>query len=143
MSLEKDFWSIFKTQLDASPDMHHQRIETGSTGRGIPDVNLCWRGVEVWVEMKVVQGRRVELRPEQVAWHVRRTRAGGRSWIFAREKKSGPRVGEVDRLYLWPGKYSVSVSEKGVEADGATVWDRVGRKFPWDEILSRLFGRDE
>jgi hypothetical protein len=141
MNLEKDFWTLFKNQLDIPPDIHHQRIETGSTGRGIPDVNICRRGKEVWVELKVVNGKRVKLRPEQVAWHVRRARAGGVSWIFARERKSGPRVGEVDRLHLWPGSCAVEVCEKGVEAHGGWRWDRVARRFDWESILEVMFAK--
>ena len=40
----------------------YKRIESGSTSKGIPDLNLYHdSGVEVWVELKVVKGRRVLL----------------------------------------------------------------------------------
>lgn len=138
MSLEKDFWTLLKKHLDVYPETHYQRIETGSTGRGIPDLNICHAGREVWVELKIVQGRRVELRPEQIAWHIRRHRSSGLPWILAREKKSGPRTGEVDRVYLWSGAYAVEVAEFGIGCESGKKWDRIGRSLPWKEILDTM-----
>ena len=47
--------------------MHVQRIETGGTGRGIPDFNACCEGTEFWVELKVVNsGKKIGLRPNRL-----------------------------------------------------------------------------
>lgn len=125
MTAESQFWSLIAGHLP--PLVHVQRIETGSTGRGIPDVNLCWDGVETWLELKIVKGKRVDLSPEQVAWHYRRARAEGRSWIVARDAADGPRKGKYDRIYAWPGAVAASVQGQGIAAPGAWVWER-----PWD-----------
>ena len=52
-----------------------QRVE--SIGSGIPDVNLCVQGLDVWIELKVYTGGRTLLRKEQVAWGIRRAIHGG------------------------------------------------------------------
>lgn len=63
---------------------HRQRIETVA-GSGIPDLNMCYEGVEVWVETKVVHSKTmVEVRPSQVAWHLQRHMHGGRTFFMIR-----------------------------------------------------------
>jgi hypothetical protein len=57
-------------------EAHHQRIET-STGSGVPDMNVCHKGIEMWLELKVYTGGRVLIRREQHAWSLRRSFAGG------------------------------------------------------------------
>tara|TARA_R110000824_G_scaffold64402_2_gene168250 strand:+ start:20478 stop:20888 length:411 start_codon:yes stop_codon:yes gene_type:complete len=131
---ESNFWNLLKAHLPKTIDT--QRIETGSTGRGIPDVNMCKLGKEIWVELKVVKGRKVQLSPEQTAWHFRRTRAGGTTWILARDKVDGVRKGKYDKIYAWSGKYSVDVSGNGIDSENAIVWER---PFDWDEIWQLLF----
>jgi hypothetical protein len=133
MSAEKTFWSLLRGHLPKKS--HVQRIETGSTGRGIPDVNFCWQGVEVWIELKIVKGRRVELSPEQVAWMFRRARAGGLCWVMARDVADGPRKGKYDRIYLWPGDCAAKVLEEGLAAEGATVFER---PYDWPSIMETL-----
>lgn len=132
-SRESSLWKMLKGHMPSSWDV--QRIETGSTGRGIPDVNVCVDGHEFWIELKVVQGRRVELSPEQVAWHYRRTRAGGRTWILARDKADGVWKGKYDRLYLWSGDKAPEVFSKGIEAPGAVTW---AAPFAWEALLRAL-----
>jgi len=69
-------------------DVHWQRIETGGTGRGTPDINGCWRGIEIWIELKQATHWQVEIQPEQVAWIERRARAGGRVFVMVRQKRT-------------------------------------------------------
>lgn len=68
--------------------VHWQRIETGSTGRGIPDMNGCAAGQEIWIENKKADHWAVEIRPEQVGWIERRVRAGGRVFIAVRRART-------------------------------------------------------
>jgi hypothetical protein len=42
-----------------STGIHWQRIESGATASGIPDVNGCFEGREIWVELKVVRGNKI------------------------------------------------------------------------------------
>ncbi len=53
-----------------------QRIEN-TFDRGIPDMNICFEGCELWIEMKSVKANKVSLRAEQMAWHARRIKHGG------------------------------------------------------------------
>jgi len=134
MSDEKNLWALFKKHLPY--EVHSQRIETGGTGLGIPDVNLCGNGMETWVELKVVKGRRVMLSPEQVVWHFRRARAGGSSWILARDKADGVRKGKYDRIYLWPGSAAKDVAEHGIKHP-AQVFEA---PFDWPAIIVGSLG---
>ena len=133
MSPEKTFWNLVRGHLP--PKSHFQRIETGGTGKGIPDVNFCWKGIEVWIELKIVKGKRILLAPEQVAWMFRRTKVGGRCWIMARDIADGPRKGKYDRIYLWSGEHAGEVLENGVQTDHARVFER---PYDWDAIINTL-----
>lgn len=61
-----------------------------TTMSGVPDLNACRDGVEVWIEMKLVTSKGVLLRPEQWAWGHRRSAFGGRVFVMAVS---------LDRLY--------------------------------------------
>lgn len=101
------------------PDFHWQGIETGSTGRGIPDMNYCFDGIEGWVENKLTSTRAVDLRPEQISWMERRTRRGGRTFVAVRRKHAGgPRKGPpVDELWIYPGSLARDLYVKGLDAE--------------------------
>ncbi|TAK94336.1 hypothetical protein EPO05_06475 [Patescibacteria group bacterium] len=58
------------------------RIEN-TISSGMPDLNICRQGHEVWVESKVMVLGRVLLRKEQFAWGVRRSAHGGHVRILA------------------------------------------------------------
>ena len=63
MAKEKNLWLLMRTNL---PSIHLQRIETGMTGAGVPDVNGCAKGKEFWVELKEIHsGNALTLRPMQ------------------------------------------------------------------------------
>jgi Holliday junction resolvase len=82
------------------PKHHTQAIETGGTGKGIPDLNGCCEGVEYWVEMKQTQSWKVpNVKPEQVAWTERRERVGGRVLVAVRQTGHGR--GGRPRDVLW------------------------------------------
>ena len=63
-------------------EWHIQPIES-STSNGIPDINLCARGLEIWLELKA-EGKHPLLRPEQAAWITRRELCGGRALVLHR-----------------------------------------------------------
>lgn len=104
---------------DHLPGVHWQSVETGGTGRGIPDSNGCCDGVEFWVEFKQTDGWSVTLRPEQIGWIERRTRHGGRVWIAVRRRHAGGvrRGTSVDELYLLPGRLARAARLNGLRSD--------------------------
>jgi|TARA_R100001163_G_scaffold16074_1_gene14497 Holliday junction resolvase len=82
MPKEAQLWKLLR---DNVPSVHWQRIETGMTGAGVPDVNGCLNGKEVWIELKYVVGRKLGLRPMQISWLASRTRHGGDCYVLARK----------------------------------------------------------
>lgn len=131
---ESKLWGLFKDHLPVGA--HFQRVETGGTGLGIPDVNLCYDGSEIWVELKIISGKRVPLRPEQIAWHYKRFAAGGRTFILARDKFDGPRKGKGDTLYLWPGQLVLELNQKGIETGGGLI---LPKPFDWPRLMKEIF----
>src|SRR5262245_59893079 len=84
------------------PHWDWQRVENSAVGRGVPDLNGCCNGIEVWIENKVTAGWKADVRPEQYAWASRRVRHGGRVFFAVRRLcKAGPRRAAADELYLF------------------------------------------
>lgn len=99
------------------PLAHWTPIETGGTGRGVPDDNVCLNGVETWLEYKCTAGWAVAIRPEQVAWAERRTRAGGRVLLVTRRRCSpGPRRPGADEIWIHKATDIRYVSMLGLKA---------------------------
>ncbi len=82
---------LWKSLRDGITDIHWVRIESWSTP-GVPDVNGCAETGEFWIELKIIKNKRVGLSPHQVAWHLTRSRYGGRSFILAREAARTPLI---------------------------------------------------
>jgi len=64
---------------------HVDQIETGETGRGIPDLHvLSPNKGTYWVELKVSRTKTkltVDIKPVQILWHEQYAKLGGRSFI--------------------------------------------------------------
>lgn len=123
---------------------HWQSVETGGTGRGVPDSNYCCDGVEGWVEFKQTSGWAVDLRPEQVAWLVVRARAGGRVFIAVRRvSDAGPRRGESsDELWLLGGEYARELKRDGLRVERAVLdaWGGGPASWGWEKVRETLTG---
>lgn len=78
MQSEKQFSAWLMDKLKG----HAQRIET-TTGNGVPDINLCHKGREFWIETKIGPSHRTLLRKEQYAWGTRRALNGGVVLIYS------------------------------------------------------------
>lgn len=117
--------------------IHFQRIETGITGGGIPDINYCCDGIEGWIEAKKTSGWKVKIRPEQCGWALRRHRAGGRTFFAVRRITTSD-----DQLYLIRGRDARELLDLGLRPFFPT--DLVGESGPanwdWPEVLRRLLG---
>jgi len=83
MAKEASLWALLKEHLPK--EAHFQRIETGGTGKGVPDVNYCYEGKEVWIELKSIEGLKSTLTPFQIAWIYNRYRSGGNTFILMRK----------------------------------------------------------
>lgn len=99
---ESGFWSWLRTQLKR-PDVDVQRIESPRTGKGIPDLNLCIAGQEVWVELKAAKVNKsdqlvtIGIRPEQANWLAKRARLGSSVWLLVNIP------GQSDTMALFDG----------------------------------------
>jgi hypothetical protein len=125
---------------------HWQAIETGGTGRGIPDSNFCHDGIEGWIEFKAATAWAVDIRPEQIGWIHRRARAGGRVWIAVRRRHAGgPRLGlAVDELWLIHGKHIREIARTGLWMSADLVagrWPGGPGRWPWADVWTTLAGR--
>lgn len=111
---------------------HWQRIETGGTGLGIPDLNYCVIGKEGWIELKHTTSWKVRVRPDQCAWAERRARAGGRIFMAVRQQGAGR-----DDLWMLSSD-APRLLLKGMRLDllpGSLVfYHGVGRPWDWDRI---------
>ena len=95
MAKEKNLWLLLRTNL---PQMHLQRIETGMTGAGVPDVNGCAKGKEFWIELKEIHsGNALTLRPMQISWLAKRASHGGQVFVMAR-KNNEIKLYHIDSL---------------------------------------------
>lgn len=83
MATEADLYKLLKNGI---PDAHWQRLESWKIAGGIPDVNGCLNGIDVWVELKVSPNETTEL---QDRWIEKRIKAGGRVFILTIEDAPG------------------------------------------------------
>lgn len=81
MTPEQSFKQWF---VSNRPQAWHVQCIESTTGRGIPDINLCANGLDIWLEFKA-EGKRPQLRPEQIAWISRREASGGRAFALHRQ----------------------------------------------------------
>lgn len=130
MKPETRFWQRVRPGLVAAlpAPVHVQRLEPGSAAPGVPDVNICAAGNEIWVENKLVsRGRKVStLTPGQVAWLTRRAKCGGRVWVLCLHAPT-------DAILLWPGSQAAQLLERGTSLSPSLLLAP-----PWDyESLAR------
>lgn len=74
------------------PNDHIQSIESEATAAGIPDINACKGGKEVWIELKSGTLSTNSIKPGQFVWHIKRNQAGGTTWIVQRDTNGLIRV---------------------------------------------------
>lgn len=86
---ERRFWNYLRPNVRFWG--HFDRIESGSTAIGTPDVNYCIAGRHNHIELKHTdsESKGLTLRPSQVGWFNRRVRAGGKPGILVRSEIGG------------------------------------------------------
>jgi hypothetical protein len=125
---------VRKMILAEFPSARIDRVENGLVD-GMPDVNCCLSGPEVWLELKYVEdwparattqvlGRK-GLRLEQVNWHIRQSAAGGKSWILV---GIGKETWIIDNLYA-----------RDVNTWTKEMWQKEGMPFSEFLKLSQVF----
>lgn len=97
MKQEGRLWQAVKLHMWLPGDRFN-RVENGF-GEGLPDVNACLRGEDVWIELKAPQepkrattklmtsNSNHALLPSQINWCIAQRQAGGISFILVRTNK--------------------------------------------------------
>ena len=134
---EGEFWQEWKENFPAGPDW--QRIESGETASGIPDLNGCHAGVEIWVELKSMErGLKIPgYTSFQCGWLLRRSRVGGRSYLAVRIQKRT----WGDGIIIWPGSAAREVMDQGLRAEALSVIC-MKNGVSWADVSECLFGPD-
>jgi hypothetical protein len=105
-------------------------IETGMTGRGVPDSNGCYHGSEFWIEYKKTTGLKIKLRPEQIVWIDKRVRHGGRVFVAVRRQKK-----KTDELWIFDGGDVVGLARNGLRCSALGIWDGGPKHWEWTKVL--------
>jgi|TARA_R110002020_G_scaffold357801_1_gene570120 Holliday junction resolvase len=119
---------LWKTLRDGVTNVHWTRIESWSSP-GVPDVNACADFGEFWIELKVIKNNRVKLSPHQIAWHVTRSRFGGRSYILAREGGRSP-------LHLFSGHQAKDLADQKIGEISQMA--KIEHPYDWDQFYQTL-----
>lgn len=138
--------SYFATQLKQNiADVQWTRIES-SAGNGVPDVHVTWRGQEMWVELKIVHGRQIEIRASQINWlriHLRHSMTNVR--YLARDKSTilllHPRIalGEPKRAVEGSSFFTIDSSAVLLSWSLTGIKPHAQRGFDWSAIRDGLF----
>jgi hypothetical protein len=103
MTKEQKFYQQFRKNLPKYADC--VRVENVLQS-GMPDVNVCLDGREIWVELKCYDHSKVLIRPQQYAWGMRRAETLGRVFIVALHPSNNIHVWMFPRIDVIPdGKY--------------------------------------
>lgn len=135
MKIDGGLRTIFREHL---PNFMWTSIETGGTGRGVPDSHyLAPGGIDGWIEYKKTTAFSVALRPEQIGWILRRNRLKGRTWVAVRQiRKDG------DHLHLVPGFAVRDLAVEGLRSGAVSTytpsWNGGPNKWLWREISEWL-----
>ena len=142
MSLDGGLWAEIRGHTSGIDWM---RVENGQMMLGVPDVNGCRGGVEVWLELKATDAWAVVVRPEQCGWAERRMRSGGRVFLLTRRSHDGgPRKGPaVDELWVHHGLHIRSVLRHGLQLSPPPLLLSEGGPSQWDwrSLTEILFSR--
>jgi len=123
---EKKFLESLRAHI---PRAHWQRIESWQVAPGVPDLNGCQDGQEVWIEAKIVKGKKVNVTPLQVNWLETRARHGGKVYIVALYR---------DRLIaVWGGEFARKVADEGIDAPGGLLFEM--DLHGWSQLESAIF----
>lgn len=133
--IDGGLWQEIRRHLREGWDF--QRIESGLTGGGVPDVSFCRDGVEGWIELKWTPGWKPRIRAEQIGWAERRLRHGGRVLMLTwRRCDSGPRREAASELWIHSGWHMRHVLDHGLQDAPPPILRETGgpSQWRWDHI---------
>ncbi|TXH47711.1 MAG: hypothetical protein E6Q97_26600 [Desulfurellales bacterium] len=120
---------LWQTLRQGLPTIHWSRIES-TVGAGTPDANGFDGIAELWFELKIMRGNRLEFRKSQVAWISRRLAAGATN-VFVLARRN-------DKLLLFmPSIVSIPparVEAKSVHIDPGVPALTLSKPFDWQRL---------
>jgi hypothetical protein len=97
---EKDVWADIHKHW---PRAHCVRIEN-SASFGDPDTNVCYQGVEFWLELKIEARNTFIIRPTQLTWIAKRLAAGAKNVLILTYEQATNIIRIYDPKFLFaPG----------------------------------------
>jgi Holliday junction resolvase len=101
---EANFWNTIRKNLPKGSQAW--RLEN-RVAAGMPDCYIMIDGYPLWIELKVTKSNSVKLSPQQIAWHMAHSYAGGHSLILVKRSTTG-------RLFLFEGREARDVASQGL-----------------------------
>jgi hypothetical protein len=133
-----DLRPIFRMRFK---DWQWSSVETAGTASGVPDSEFCTpNGVQGWIEFKQTHIHKVNIRPFQVAWLMRRCRYGGNAWIAVRRIPNSQKEAGVDELWLMHGDQAEALYDNGLTGVFAWCWSGGPGTWNFTEIYRILHG---
>lgn len=126
------------------PEFFWQSIESGMTGKGIPDTYYCAKGnLSGWIECKKTSANAVGIDPMQVAWAEKLWRKNGRCWLAVRVYcKAGKRRKAKDELWIFHGEGTRWCMLGGISAVPSLFikghWTGGPKRWDWKRIREIL-----
>jgi hypothetical protein len=113
---ETKFWKRIKNNASK---ITYFRIEA-VTPLGLPDLNGLFNDPEkghgeFWIELKVTTGKRVNLSPAQISWHMHRSKLGGKSFIMATPLVRGA-------ISVYSGGRTLSLAQSGMDLEPCALF---------------------
>lgn len=133
---ETRIYASLKNGWSPLRDVHLCRIENASIS-GMSDVNACYRGREVWIELKVAVNDRIRspIRSSQIAWSAKRVASGGRVMVLVRDGD--------DHYYLFRSDVLVFLREHAVSCvarNYGVLYESAVNLVKWPQVRDAAFG---
>ena len=129
---------LFRAHLK---DVFFTSVETGATGRGTPDSYAIYKGSSCWIEFKQTKAWKTTLTPEQISWHLRHSRNGGRSFIAVRRQHFLGGNNQYDELWIMDGNIAdICTSLRDISLGLTNIWSGGAARWDWNQIRQVLFG---
>ena len=107
---EANFWKTVKKNLPKGTQAW--RLEN-RVAAGMPDCYLVCESIPLWIELKVSKSNKINLSPQQIAWHIAHSHAGGHSLILVNAPSRG-------LVFLFAGREARSVASDGLRS--TPIW---------------------
>jgi len=132
---ESQFYSWLSTKLKSFGIQQWDRIESATT-RGIPDIDVCHKGICCKIELKYETGNVTKIRPEQRNWINKRIKSGGLVYILVKRKTA-----KLDRIELYSGEQVNALFYKEYPEPIMTAPKRGTEYVGITEIIEKIAGK--